>query len=526
MKQSNGCVYLVGAGPGDAELITLRGYKLLQQAECVVYDRLVSKDLLKEVPANCECIYVGKKNHHHTLKQREINALLVEKAGQYDTVVRLKGGDPYVFGRGGEEALYLLEHGISFEVVPGVTSAVAAAAYAGIPITHRGIATGFHVVTAHNQRDELAELDFDALARGKETCVFLMGLSKLEEIAERLISAGMQPTQSVAVISHGTMPEQQCVTGCLGNIGKKVREKGMASPAVIVVGDVVELREKLQAEPHTGLEKKLNQNLVPRYLLPKIGSDETTLAKCLRDNGVLVDEVQVGEICYKGSASDLSDIEEADWLVFTSRHGIEGFFRLWEQEKERAVGRGIHNLPLLEEKKIAVIGESTARYLQKHRLKADLMPDEYSGSALAEKLKQEVKNDERVVYLRAAHVNHNWKEDFQGLCQFRECIVYENKPAAFCLPRNLKEYDGIIFTCASSVTRFMSVLFEEQDNRHEDRKLNRHLIREFDSTLFYSIGAKTTEALRAYPITNICQAEQSSYLSLAEQILGNQAQCP
>ena len=164
MKQGKGCVYLVGAGPGAAELITLRGYKLLQRAECVVYDRLVSEELLKEVPDSCECIYVGKKNHHHTLKQEDINALLVDKALQYNTVIRLKGGDPYVFGRGGEEALYLLEHGISFEVVPGVTSAVAAPAYAGIPITHRGVSGGFHVVTAHNRRDELADIDFDALA--------------------------------------------------------------------------------------------------------------------------------------------------------------------------------------------------------------------------------------------------------------------------------------------------------------------------------------------------------------------------
>lgn len=506
MKHNKGCVYLVGAGPGDAGLITLRGYKLLLRAECVVYDRLVSEELLKEVPDTCECIYVGKENHHHTLSQEEINALLVEKAGQYGTVVRLKGGDPYVFGRGGEEALYLLEHGISFEVVPGVTSAVAAAAYAGIPVTHRGIATGFHVVTAHDRRDELAELDFDALARGNETCVFLMGLSKLEEIAERLMAAGMKPSRSAAVISHGTMPEQQCVTGCLENIAKKVREEEMISPAVIVVGDVVELREKLQPELHAEVDKKLNQNLLKRYLLPKIGKDETTLARHLRDNGVLVDEVQVGEICYPGSGPELSDIEKADWLVFTSRHGVEGFLRLWEQEKERAAERGEHNHPLLQEKKIAAIGESTARFLRNNKLKVDLMPDEYNGAALAEKLKQEIKRDERVVYLRAAHVNHNWKKEFQGLCRFQECIVYENKPSAFCLPRDWKEYDGIIFTCASSVTRFMSALVPEQ---------------EIDSMMFYSIGAKTTEALRAYPIRNICQSEQSSYLSLAEQILGN-----
>lgn len=512
MEQNKGCVYLVGAGPGDAGLITLRGYRLLLRAECVVYDRLVPKELLNELPDTCERIYVGKENHHHTLSQQKINALLVEKAEQYDMVVRLKGGDPYVFGRGGEEALYLLEHGVSYEIVPGVTSAVAAAAYAGIPITHRGMATGFHVVTAHNRLDELAELDFDALARGKETCVFLMGLGKLEEIAWRLISAGMNPSQSAAVISHGTMAGQQCVTGCLENIGERVREKGLTSPAVIVVGDVVELREKLQPELRVEENRKLNHKLSPKYLLPKIGRDETELAKCLRDNGVSVDEIQVGEICYKGGSSDLSAVEEADWLVFTSRHGVEGFFRLWEQENEREAERGT---ALLREKKIAAIGEKTAQCIQKHELKADLMPNKSCGRALAEKLKQEVNSDERVVYLRAAHINHNWKKEFQGRCRFQECVVYENRPAAFCLPRNLREYAGVIFTCASSVRRFMSALSEEQ----ESIKLNNDII-------FYSIGEKTTEVLCSYGISNICQAERPSYLSMAEQIMGNQGQCP
>lgn len=241
MKQSKGCVYLVGAGPGDAQLITLKGYKLLQQADCVIYDRLVSEELLQQVPKECECIYVGKENHHHTLKQDEINELLVEKALQHKMVIRLKGGDPYVFGRGGEEALYLREHHVPFEVVPGVTSAVAAPAYAGIPITHRGISGGFHVVTAHNRRDELADIDFDAMAKGKDTCVFLMGLGKLGEIANRLIAAGMAPTQSVAVVSHGTMPWQQCVVAQLENIEQKVKEEKITSPAIIVVGDVVQM---------------------------------------------------------------------------------------------------------------------------------------------------------------------------------------------------------------------------------------------------------------------------------------------
>ncbi len=492
MKQGKGCVYLVGAGPGAAELITLRGYKLLQRAECVVYDRLVSEELLKEVPDSCECIYVGKKNHHHTLKQEDINALLVDKALQYNTVIRLKGGDPYVFGRGGEEALYLLEHGISFEVVPGVTSAVAAPAYAGIPITHRGVSGGFHVVTAHNRRDELADIDFDALAKGKETCIFLMGLSKLGEIADHLMDAGMPPAQRVAVISHGTMPEQQCVVGSLENIEQKTGERGITSPAIIVVGDVVKLHERLNA----ALKKK--------YLLPKIGQGETELAKILRGQGVPVDELQVGEIRYKGCDRDLSILKEADWFVFTSRHGIEGLIRL-------------SGLDIFKGKKIAVIGESTARYLKRHRLKIDLIPEKYTSAALAEKLKRNVSPEERVLYFRAEQVSSNWKKALQGCCQFNECVVYENCEVVFELPRALEDYAGIIFTCASSVRRFMDCILQEQEKNA--RKLNRNIIYGMDEKIFYSIGEKTTEALRKYEIGRIHQAEQANYLALAEQIV-------
>ncbi len=195
-------VYLVGAGPGDPELITVRGRELLSQADCVVYDRLASPELLGYVREDCELIYVGKESGQHTLGQSEINALLVERARERDLVVRLKGGDPFVFGRGGEEILALIEHGVDFEVVPGVSSATAGVAAAGIPATHRGIAGGFHVVTAHDRRNRLADIDFAAMARGSDTCIFLMGLGVLGEIAERLAEAGMPADMDAIVISR------------------------------------------------------------------------------------------------------------------------------------------------------------------------------------------------------------------------------------------------------------------------------------------------------------------------------------
>ncbi|MBO5488027.1 MAG: uroporphyrinogen-III C-methyltransferase [Eubacterium sp.] len=489
MKQSKGCVYLVGAGPGDAQLITLKGYKLLQQADCVIYDRLVSEELLQQVPKECECIYVGKENHHHTLKQDEINKLLVEKALQHKMVVRLKGGDPYVFGRGGEEALYLREHHVPFEVVPGVTSAVAAPAYAGIPITHRGISGGFHVVTAHNRRDELAEIDFDAMARGNDTCVFLMGLSKLGEIANRLMEAGMAPTQSVAVISHGTMPQQQCVAGQLENIEQKVKEEKITSPAIIVVGDVVRM------------QGKINQDLKSNFLLPKVGSEETKLSQYLKEQDIPVEEVQVGEIHYSGCKENLSDIREADWIVFTSRHGIEGFIRLCEQEEIYP--------DILREKKIAVIGKSTAEYLNKYGLNADLTPKGYTGLALAQELKHVVHPEETVLYIRAKVADSGMREVLRDCCQFREMVVYENCPVEITLPRKMEEYAGMVFTCASSVRRMMNYLQKEG-------RVNQDSIEEIS---FYSIGEKTTKALRDNGIQNVFQAEQATYLSLAEKII-------
>lgn len=240
-----GIVYLVGAGPGDPGLITQKGMQLLKKADCMIYDRLASPELLAYARDDCECIYVGKADRHHTLPQEEINALLVKKAKEYDCVVRLKGGDVYVFGRGGEEGMFLREHGISFVVVPGVTSAIAGAAYAGIPVTQRGVATSFRVITAHNRHDQTTDMDFASMTDKTETLIFLMGLSKVAEIAEGLTDAGRNPMTPTAVISHATTVQQKCVVGNLANIAKRVAEEGLTSPAMIVVGNVVALREKL-----------------------------------------------------------------------------------------------------------------------------------------------------------------------------------------------------------------------------------------------------------------------------------------
>ncbi|MCW4015951.1 MAG: uroporphyrinogen-III C-methyltransferase [Candidatus Bathyarchaeota archaeon] len=241
----HGKVFLVGAGPGDPKLVTLKAVEVLQEADVVVYDRLVSDSILDYAPKDAEKIYVGKSSDKHELSQEKINELLVKKAREGKKVVRLKGGDPFVFGRGGEEAETLADNKISFEVVSGVTSAMAAPAYAGIPVTHRDCASSFAVVTGHQAADAKSPIDWRRLAGCVDTIVIMMGVSSLEFTANSLIAAGLSPDLAVAVIEWGTLEKQRSLVGTLATIAKEVKAKNVKPPAVIVVGDVVHLGSKL-----------------------------------------------------------------------------------------------------------------------------------------------------------------------------------------------------------------------------------------------------------------------------------------
>ena len=238
-----GKVYLTGAGPGDIELLTLKAFRLVKEADVIIYDRLANPDILKETKDGCKFIYVGKKDSHHTLPQEEINELIYQNALQYETVVRLKGGDPLVFGRGGEEAIYLRERGIYFEFIPGITSAIAVPEYAGIPVTHRGVTVSFRVVTGHESRDkETSQIPWDNY-KTDDTIIFLMGLHRLKYISSKLIEIGKPKDYPVAVISKGTTNEEKTIIGTLENIYQKAKD--LPTPALIVVGKVVNLREQL-----------------------------------------------------------------------------------------------------------------------------------------------------------------------------------------------------------------------------------------------------------------------------------------
>jgi len=236
-------VYLTGAGPGDIELLTMKAHRVITEADVIIYDRLANPEILKMAKNGCEFVYVGKEDGRHTLPQDEINEVIYQNALKYKTVVRLKGGDPFVFGRGGEEGAYLKERGISFEIIPGITSAISVPAYAGIPVTHRGVAVSFRVVTGHESPNkESSQIPWENF-KTNDTIVFLMGLHNLKKISSKLIEIGKPSTCPCAVISRGSTKEQQVVVGTLENIVQKAQD--LPTPALIVVGEVVKLREQL-----------------------------------------------------------------------------------------------------------------------------------------------------------------------------------------------------------------------------------------------------------------------------------------
>ncbi len=327
VKSLQGKVYLVGAGPGDSGLMTLRGKALLEQAEVLVYDRLGTRDMLQWVPENCEKIYVGKQSSDHTLTQDGINRLLIEKAREGKKVVRLKGGDPYVFGRGGEEGLELAEAGIAFEEVPGITSAIAGLAYAGIPATHRGIATSFHVFTAHMKEEE-GRQDWPVIAQLEGTLIFLMGRAALPEIAMQLMACGKSHDTPCAIVQWGTTPKQRTVTGTLETIESLADSSGIGSPCLIVVGPVVNLREKLsffENRPlfgHTGV-------------VTRSRTQSSKLTTQLEAQGAEVLEIPAIRIVpqeQEALQQAVTDIKSYSWLVFTSVNGVSLFFEAYQKE--------------------------------------------------------------------------------------------------------------------------------------------------------------------------------------------------
>ncbi len=499
-----GKVVLVGAGPGDTGLLTLKGESYIREADCLVCDRLSSPEFLSMAKPGCECIYVGKENHKHVLKQEAINELLYEKAKEHRLVVRLKGGDPYVFGRGGEEALYLVERQVEVEVVPGVSSAVAALADAGIPITHRGIAKGFQVITAHSRKDQEADIDYSLLTDPTITCVFLMGLAHVQSIAEGLMRVGRNPDTPAAVISNGTLATQRKCVGVLRNIGEKFKEANLKSPAIIVVGDVVDLSDRLnffETRPLFG--RKIS---VP-YIEPMGGSDTNALITDLRKLGAEVKVIKTGRIKPILISDFARKISEVDWILFTSKNGVRAFF--YNMEKSSADIRLLGNI------KFGVVGKSTAKELEAHHIYPDLIPAVSTGEGLARALKDSMdcvdyknhtNHTNKVCIFAAKDGAKELEAGLSGICEVEKLDAYVNEAVRDFARNSIEESSEAaikeaVFTSASNVHRFFQMM-------PENLKVE----------TAYSIGAKTTDALQSYLVGEIEEAETCSYEGLMNLI--------
>lgn len=562
-----GKVILAGAGPGDMGLLTLKAYKYIREADCLVYDRLMSPKLLELARTDCELIYVGKENHKHVVNQDGINEILFQKSKQHKLVLRLKGGDPYVFGRGGEEALYLTERGVSVEVVPGVSSSIAAIADAGIPITNRGVAKGFQVITAHSRKDEEADIDYSLLTDETITCVFLMGLQHVESIAAGLMRAGRREDTPIAVISNGTLPTQNKCVGTLKNIGAKMKEAHLKSPAIIVAGDVVNMSDELDffekrplfgrkfivpyIEDIGGSEPQncdvslmlvrfeagvLPQDMI-RYGIQGYGN---RIVSSLEDLGADVLSLKVGRI----QPVIINDFERqicsADWLIFTSKNGVKSFFynmKCADVDVRKLAGC-----------KFAVVGRHTAEELEKHNIYPDFIPDTATGERLAKEFTESILQSDnesnienvtdtgnilsvdnvldaynastknknlhkgnthiKVCMFAAKEASTNIENILGNHCDFHKVTAYENiaLPISSDIFEPIMESDGqeaeAVFTSASNVRRLYGALPEQ-----------------IVISKAYSIGEKTTSALKEQKAGQIIAAEECSYEAILKEII-------
>lgn len=462
MEGKKGKVYLVGAGPGDIGLLTVKGMRCLQKAEVVIYDFHLNAQVLNYINHDAEFIYAGKRGGHHTMTQEEVNQALKDKAKEGKIVCRLKGGDPFVFGRGGEEAEVLAKEGIEFEVVPGVSSAVAAPAYAGIPLTHRLYSSSFAVIPGYEDATkEESSINWSKLATGVGTLVFLMAVKNIDLLTQKLIENGRSPDTPVAVIRWGTRPDQKTLVGTLKNIAEIVREKDIKPPAVMVVGDVVKLRDTLKWYE--------NKSMFGHRVL--ITRGHSAGFEPLEELGAEIIEFPTIEIVPPESWNELDKaidrIGTYDWLIFTSANGVKYFLkRFFERDMDIRDLKGI---------KICAIGTKTAAEIKKYGIKVDLIPEEFRAEGLI-RLVQEFKGSKvqglkgiKFLLPRAEKAREIFSEKVRGLGgQIDVPVAYRAvKPEIHGkrLKRFLKEGRISIatFTSAATFNNFREILGGDAD---------------------------------------------------------------
>ncbi|MBS4932689.1 MAG: hydroxymethylbilane synthase [Clostridiales bacterium] len=454
-----GKVYLVGAGAGDEGLLTVKARDLLQKADVIVYDSLISTSILQETKVDSEWIYAGKRSNNHHLPQEETNEILWKKAKEGKMVVRLKGGDPFIFGRGAEEALELLEHGVDFEIVSGVSSCYSVPAYAGVPVTDRRYASSFHVITGQEQVGRAVDrVNYEVLAKEEGTLIFLMGVKRLEEICNTLIQYGKDKNTPAGIFSKGTTRQQKFLTGTLETLPKIVKEKGIAMPAIIVIGHVVSFSEQLQwMKGNAHFKKRVLLTGTKLWCEKAKEKIEQFGAQAIPFSLIRVEE-EKEEILRPlfQRQEEKKGIEKFEWIVFTSRNGVELFFEQWKKYR-----RDIRELAKF---KFAVIGSGTADTLREYGIEADFVPQKFSSEDMAKEWVKTLSKEERVLLLRA-------KEGSMALPKaLKEAsIIYEDIPLYHIvgeekkreeLNRVLKEVDYVAIASGSAGRVFANMIEE------------------------------------------------------------------
>lgn len=445
-----GKVWLVGAGPGDAGLFTLKGQEVLNKAEVVVYDSLVGQGVLTMIPESARLIYVGKRADRHTMPQEQINEILLEEAQKGYRVVRLKGGDPFLFGRGGEELELLSRNHVPYEVVPGVTSPLAVPAYNGIPVTHRDFCSSLHIITGHKRAGKEYDIDFKALVDTKGTLVFLMGAAALKDICAGLLNAGMDPAMPAALLQKGTTAGQKRIVADVGTLPEEAQRRGVETPAIIVVGKVCAL-----ADTFAWYEKLPLEGWKVLVTRPRNRSSRT--AELLREKGAEVLELpSIKTVPLKDQGplhAAMEKMETYQWMVFTSPTGVEVFFdELKKQKKDIRSLCGV---------RVAAIGQGTASALEQRGLLADLVPSVYDGDTLARELAEKLGGGERILIPRALKGNENIVPILEEKGASVDDIgIYETvyESGRLIDPRKELEsgnIDCVVFTSASTVKGFV-----------------------------------------------------------------------
>ena len=493
---NRGKVYIAGAGCGNEGLITVKLKSVMEKAECIIYDRLVNESILQYMKPDAELIYMGKENVEGGELQKKINEIIVEKSREGLTVLRLKGGDPFVFGRGGEEIEALIAENIDFEVIPGISSAIAVPAYAGIPVTHRGINTSFHVFTGHMKKDGI-EHDYETVAKLEGTLVFLMGLGNLEKITENLIKHGKMPETPVAVIKNGTTAKQETYMGTLGTIAGIVRENNVKAPVIIIIGEVVNLREKMKWFE--------NMPLFGKNILVTRNRDkqEEITSKIIEFGG---QAINIPFINIEYLDFEMPDLSKYSTLLFNSLNSVIGFMRK------------IEDMRVLGHLKIGVVGKKTDEEMKKYRIIPDFYPKEYTVEKLAAESVNFTEEGENILFI-VSNLSPVNEEKYTELYKrnYDKLVVYNThklKIDSEKAKKYVKESDILMFLSSSTFESFAdSIHLSENDEMKEM----------LSKKILASIGPVTTKTIEKYGLKVEIEAEEYTENGLLRAILDKTA---